>query len=247
MNNTLVIDIETWPETDEVLGKFADPTPVPVPFDPASVKTGNLKDADKIAAKIEECRIAHEAEQEEKCNPAKALDKLKEKACLKGHLGRLYAFGARDDGFIREISQIAAPTPAQESVLLERILTLMGNHIDVHGSKAKIVGWNTEGFDIPFLIQRAIILGVKIPFAVRTPLYYNEWSVDLMSKWACGSRDYVGLGTAAKSLGLGGKMNLDGRLPWEICVESPERAKQYLERDIDLTWEVGCRILSVFN
>lgn len=243
MKDTLVFDIETWPETDEVLGRFADPTPEKVAFDPSAVKVGNLKDADKIAAKIEECRIAHEAEQEEKCDPSKALNKVKEKACLKGHLGRLYAFGARDDGFVHEFGQVPAPTPDQERVLLGRLFDIMGNHISNVGPGAKIAGWNTEGFDIPFICQRAILLGVKIPFAVRTPIYYTEWSVDLMTKWSMG-RDYVGLGTVAKAMGIGGKQDLGGKLPWEICVTSPTRAMEYLKRDIELTWEVGCRILS---
>jgi hypothetical protein len=245
MKDTLVFDIETWPETDDVLGNFADPTPTRTAFDPASVKTGNLKDAEKIAQKIEECRIAHEAEQEEKCDPSKALNKVKEKACLKGHLGRLYAFGARDDGFVLEFGQVPAPTREQESVLLERLLGIMGNHISNVGPGAKIAGWNTEGFDIPFIIQRAILLGVKIPFTVRTPIYYTEWSVDLMTRWSMG-RDFVGLGTVAKAMGLGGKQDLSGKLPWEICVTSPDRAMEYLRRDIELTWKVGCRMMSAF-
>lgn len=244
MRDTLVIDIETWPETDAVLAKFADPTPERVPFDPATVKVGNLKDAEKIAAKVEECRIAHEAEQDEKCDPSRALAKVKEKACLKGHLGRLYAFGARDDGFIREISQVPDPTPDQERVLLGRLLTIMGDHLN-SSPNAKIAGWNTEGFDIPFIVQRAILLGLTVPFTVRTPIYYNDWSIDLMTRWSMG-RDYVGLGTVAKALDLGGKQDLSGKLPWEVCVTSPERARQYLERDIDLTWEVGCRIAAAF-
>ena len=83
MENTLAFDIETWPADDAILAKFADPTPAPSAFDPAAVKTGNLKDPDKIAAKIEEARIAHEQEQADLANPERQLAKVREKACLR--------------------------------------------------------------------------------------------------------------------------------------------------------------------
>lgn len=246
MRDTLVFDIETWPETEDVLGKFADPIPERIEFDPSTVKVGNLKDEAKIAAKIEECRIAHEQEQDDLTDPSRALDKVKDRACLKGHLGRLYAYGVKDDGFTFEINQVPAPTREQESVLVERLLNTIGNHLSNVGPSAKVAGWNSNGFDLPFLVQRAIILGIRIPFAIRTPVFYNEWSLDLKDRWSLGN-DRVGLATVGKALGIGGKEDLSGKLPWEICVENPERARKYLERDIELTWEIGCRIMESYS
>lgn len=250
MKDTLAIDIETWPEDDSVLEKFADPAPDPVPFDPAAVKVGNLKDPDKIAAKIEEARAAHEREQEEAQDPEKRLAKVREKACLKGHLCRIYAFGARSDAFIDEIDQVPAPTLDQERVLAKRLVDLIGLHLLECGSNARVIGWNTEGFDLPIIIQRAIILGVPIGFKIELPVWRNAWNCDLARVWSMGGGrgdgHYQSLGTVAKALGLGGKRDLDGMLPWEMCVRSPEAAREYLARDIELTWSVGERILSVF-
>jgi hypothetical protein len=250
MKNTLVIDIETWPEDESVLEKFADPPAQPTEFDPGAVKVGNLKDPEKIALKIEEARIAHEAEQKELLNPENRLAKVREKACLKGHLCRIYAFGAKDDGFIDEIDQIPSPTIDQERVIVKRLVDIIASHLMNAGGNAKIAGWNTEGFDIPIIFQRAVILGIPIPFHLDTPVWRNPWSLDLARVWSLGSGrgegHYTSLGTVAKSLGLGGKRDLGGELPWQVCVASPETARLYLERDIELTWEVGKRIMSVF-
>ena len=51
--NTIVFDIETGPLPESELAA------VMPPFDPAEVKTGNLKDPEKVAAKIAEAEANH--------------------------------------------------------------------------------------------------------------------------------------------------------------------------------------------
>lgn len=243
MENALVIDIETWPETDEVIDRFATvQVPDRIPFDPDSVKVGNMKDEQKIRDKIEAARERHEEEQDELCDPdlakEKARERVLEKACLKGHLSRIYAWGAMDAEFVREIRQVPDPSRDQEKVLVKELVELIAEHLTSSGRK--VVGWNTEGFDIPVILQRAMILGVFIPFDVRMPLYYNDWSVDLMRQWTWSNSSGIKLNDVAKALGVDGKVPLDGKLPWEMCVESPKRSREYLEQDIEMTWEIGC-------
>jgi len=258
MENTLIIDIETWPEQEDILERFANVGTLPErqDFDPSSVKLGNLKDEAKIAAKIEAARISHEEQQDILCDPERAkedaMEKVREKCCLKGHLCRIYGWGAKDDGFTKEIVQVPDPTRDQERTLVKDLLEILAEHLGSDTRGSKVAGWNTEGFDLPVIFQRAMILGIKIPFRVTTPLFYNEWSLDLAQQWsfATGGRSsghYVSLNDAAKALGLEPKIHLDGKLPWEMCVESPQRAKEYLERDIDLTYDVGCRMMGVLS
>ena len=60
----LVFDIETGPLPDDVLKERVPPfdePPRPGKFDPVTVKLGNLKDEDKIKAKIEAAKKAHAA------------------------------------------------------------------------------------------------------------------------------------------------------------------------------------------
>jgi hypothetical protein len=60
----IAFDIETGPLPDEQLKAiFQPPPPPPHPgeFDAGAVKLGNLKDAAKIAEKIESAKAAHES------------------------------------------------------------------------------------------------------------------------------------------------------------------------------------------
>ena len=51
--NTILFDIETAPLPESELAALVPP------FDPAEVRTGNLKDPDKIAAKLAEAEANH--------------------------------------------------------------------------------------------------------------------------------------------------------------------------------------------
>lgn len=275
MDHALVIDIETWPETDKVIDLFTTYPPVPERKDwdwikssaatdaatagnmaeckklceQLGVKIGAMKDPEKIAVKINDAAHAEERRQDKVCDPVKAKEdaraKTLDKACLKGHLSRIYGWGARDANFIDDIVQVLDPTRKQETALLTKLIGVMSDHIEADPDNI-IVGWNTEGFDIPMIMQRAVILGVKVPFKCRMPLYYNDWSCDLMRQWSMSNHDFTSLGNVAKALGLGGKVPTSGKLPWELAVESKAQAYDYLKKDIDLTWSVGERMLGTF-
>jgi 3'-5' exonuclease len=72
-----------------------------------------------------------------------------------------------------------------------------------------IVGHNVAGFDIRFLWQRAFVLGVKMPaWFPRDPKPWADSVHDTMTMW--GGRDWVGLDTLCKAMGLPGKGNVSG-------------------------------------
>ena len=53
---TIVFDVETGPLAESELSALLPP------FDPAEVKTGNIKDPEKVAAKIAEAEASHRRE-----------------------------------------------------------------------------------------------------------------------------------------------------------------------------------------
>lgn len=252
---TLILDIETWPEPDDKLIEFLPPAPEPIPFDPASVKVGNLKDPDKIAAKIKDARAAHEIEQERLRDPAVRLEGIKEKACLRAAHSRIYALAISTgaDGCL--VQQIPNPSRDDERYLLNIAWERIKNTTEVGIGKAGqgggwVGGWNFIGFDMPYIIQRSLILGVTIPMHIKTPLYRNDWLFDVMEWWACGPMShsnprYAKLNEVGIALGLGGKDDLDNKLPWEVAAEDPDKAYEYARRDVALTWAIMERIQSL--
>lgn len=127
-----------------------------------------------------------------------------------------------------------------------------------------IVGYNSHGFDLPFLIQRSMLCGVAWPRSIRRSWrWWHDCSVDLREVWACGppqrhrreegdsNAEPVfprgGLDRLSRILGLGGK-NGDGTMFWRLFRSTQEDAQQkameYLFNDIELTRGVAEHLLT---
>lgn len=75
-----------------------------------------------------------------------------------------------------------------------------------------LVGHNIFGFDIPFLLKRAIVLGVSLPGDRTFPRDPKPWDrsiFDTMTAWA-GSKDRISLDRLCSTLGIPGKDGFDG-------------------------------------
>lgn len=251
MNSMLGYDIETGPETDEVLQDLyipLDPASIPHPgeFDPASVKCGNLKDQLKIAAKIEEARASHAlAVKNYAGTVADAVTNhykaFVEKAALSGITGRILAFGHRKDvnGPSRGIGHIDEFD--SEQAFVNDIWKFVGSY----KSTCK-VGFNTHGFDLPFLILRSYRLNVAIPPWVRDSRgYFHESFVDLATLWSFPRMHYPfpdsKLDTVARLLNVGRKTEgMCGGDFHKLYFGTPEERQQsfdYLNNDLDITWD----------
>lgn len=262
----IVFDIETGPLPVQHLRSIGAITPVdpqelaakrpPDVFDESTVKPGNLKDAAKVAAKIEEARAAHAAtlaefdagfpamlEQEQQRREREVVSR----AALKAETGRVLAIGywrgdvSDGDQFHIDGEQSGAD---DEPLVIERFWK---RYHKLAAAKAKLVGFNIHGFDLPFLVRRSYILGVTVPESVLVQgRYWSDTFVDLMARWQCGQfRDqYIKLDTLARCLGLPGK-NGDGaefaRL-WLGSEEERQQAVAYLRNDLVMTAEVGKRL-----
>jgi hypothetical protein len=235
-----VWDIETGPRLDIDLASLAEP------FDESSVKVGNLKDPDKIAAKIAEARAEHEAS-------------TVGRAALSPATGCVLAIGvASSRGSLCMAVEDSDDHAAAESNLLsgwwERVNAW-------RQSGRKLVGHHLS-FDLPFVIRRSWILGVPVPGWILAGRYRPDIFVDTEERWLSFNRfgsEKSNLDMISKAFGLAGKykpspMVLPGeQSPTELSGATFHRyfraggehrtlALEYLAQDLSMTREVAIRM-----
>lgn len=98
------------------------------------------------------------------------------------------------------------------------------------------VGHYISGFDLRFLINRAIVLGVKLPPALILPRDIKPWGeqvFDTMTAWA-GPKGTISQDNLAKALGMAGKGDFDGSMVAAAWANG-EHAKiaDYCRRDVE--------------
>jgi uncharacterized protein YprB with RNaseH-like and TPR domain len=210
---TIFFDIETGPLPESEIAAL-----VPA-FDAAEVKTGNLKDPDKIAAKIAEAEAGHRREFFERA----ALDPL---------TGRVVAVGL----VYQDSSEFVVIGHDDEACMLREFWTVCRGEM---GRINQMVGFNTWAFDLPFLIRRSWKHRVEVPFGIRRGRYWGDEMVDLREAWQLGDRQARGsLDCIARHLGIGSK-NGDGKAFAELWVKDRAQAVAYLRNDLDLTVKVA--------
>ena len=211
--STIFFDIETGALPESEIAAMMPP------FDPAEVKTGNLKDPDKIAAKLAEAEANHRRDFIERA----ALDPLTGRVVA---IGLLYLAGGR-------FEVIGHDNEAQ--TLREFWQACRGEMGRVH----QLVGFNIYPFDLPFLFRRSWKHRVEVPFGIRRGRYWADEMVDLRDGWQLGDRQARGsLDSIAKHLGLGGK-NGDGRAFADLWRTDRDRAVAYLRNDVELTARIS--------
>lgn len=257
----IVFDIETgplpWHEIEKIVDPFDEEKAVPHPgeFDPASVKCGNLKDREKIEAKIAECRAAHEiaatsVAQSRAAARNKYVADCMDRAPLDATIGCVKAIGYLDtDNASRLIACVTTDlvSPLDNAlvagVVSERVL-LQGFWEAIAGRKSPWVGHNIHGFDLPFLVRRSYLLGVDVPRQqLMKGRYFTDRFVDTMVLWQCGGRDYVSLDRICKALGIPGKgdecSGKDFHRMFDAGGEDRVKALAYLAHDLDMTLGVA--------
>ena len=205
--STFIFDIETGPLPTEQVES------VMPAFDPAEVKTGNLKDPAKVAEKIEQARSAHR-------------QSFIDRAALDPMTGQVLAMGYITPAGAQEIEI------GDENMLLTHFWGAARQH---SGQINRLVGFNICLFDLPFLIRRSWHHGIPIPVGVRNGRYWDKNIVDLRDTWQLGNRQAHGsLDAICKFLGLGEKLG-DGKDFARLLVEDREQAVAYLKHDLELT------------
>jgi len=107
----------------------------------------------------------------------------------------------------------------------------------------RFIGHYISGFDLRFILNRAIVLGVQLPPSVMFPRDIKPWSdnvFDTMVAWA-GPKDRISLDDLCKALGIPGKDGFDGSMVAEAWANGEhEKIASYARDDVE-------RVRSVFR
>lgn len=241
----ITFDIETGPTADQA---FIDAVRAEIE---ASVEAecgavrapANYKDAVKIeewhatvgAQKIADIRASAESQIAEKIR-ATSLD---------GALGCIAVIGyAIDERPARAIYRDGTDPAAHEKEVIREFFDLVDNEWGGARSMPRWIGHNLTGFDLRFLFQRAVVLGIRPPACI--PFHAKPWDdnvFDTMVKWA-GAGNRVKLDKLCRALGLPGKQGFDGSQVAEAIAAGKiaEVAKYCAEVDVEQTRAVYKRL-----
>jgi hypothetical protein len=225
MHNITILDIETiaLPEAD-IRAKLP-------PFRPEKVALGNLKDPDKIAAKIEEARRTHG-------------DTEVDRGALNATTGTLAIVGFMDGNGV--VTQYHVGEMSERNVLNCAFCDMLA----VLDAGGVISGYGIKFFDIIFIVQRAWLLGVKVParifngFKPRYP--FSESVVCLQEVWLAGSGAPFGTRVALRDvlaeLGLPPKSG-SGAQFGEIWAADKDAGLAYNAQDLTCEMALANRLL----
>lgn len=242
-------ETEGLPEAD--IRASSEPYPA---FDPTAVKYGNLKPENR-AAKLEEKRLTWVEEE------ATYWKEKVDRAALSAMTGRVLAIGYDDSDGTQDIDAVGdvnrfaidAGANTEHDVITRFFAVVVASR---QGASYKLVGFNSGEFDLPFIVRRALILGLKVPQGLlptgSSRFYWPSWFIDLRDIWTFGAKGqsdlrHGKLGQITRLMGLGEK-NGDGadfaRL-WRDPA-TREQARAYLLQDLQLTRKLAERLLPSF-
>ena len=116
--------------------------------------------------------------------------------------------------------------------------------VDKHHPHDTLVGHNVLGFDLRFIFQRAVILGVKPSFPLRQDDRYNgERVYDTMLAWA-GWGNRIKLSTICEALGIPVKTGgIDGSQVWDyVKAGKIAEVAEYCKEDVEAVRQVHRRM-----
>lgn len=211
----IVIDIETCPSQNaQVKADFLANIQVP----------GQYKKPESIAEWLRD-------------NGPAAADEQWRKTSFDGAHGHICVIGIAID----DSEPIALHAGKEWATSEASILKEMSEIIDAACKESPtqrpvFIGHNLIDFDLRFIFQRSIVLGIKpsiqIPFAARP---WDDGVFDTMTRWS-GTKDRVSLDKVCKALGLGGKGDIDGSKVWDYVNSGRiDEVAEYCKRDVEMT------------
>lgn len=111
---------------------------------------------------------------------------------------------------------------------------------------AKFIGHYITGFDLRFIMCRAIVLGVKIPSIwPRDPKPWDQSVFDTMIAWA-GARGTISQDRLCEALGLSGKGDFDGSMVAAAWANGEhQRIAEYCRSDVETVRAIHRRFEAV--
>jgi len=244
----LLFDIETGPLPDGDLRRFFQFDRQKVKgrelldaeFDPSTVKYGNTKDPTKRAEKLEAaqeaflsaktaaCRAMDSAEKEQ-------FDAFRDRAALDARTCQVLTVAYMDAATGQKVLDDG---DGDERQLLTSFWELVAY---CRTKNIRIVGFNSNSFDIPVLARRAMLHRIPLP-TFRNGRYLDRIFVDLRDAWGCGEWQPKGDLDSLSTFFGGPPKNGEGadfhRL-WNGSDEEHNHAVEYALNDLDMTLAVA--------
>jgi len=158
------------------------------------------------------------------------------KTSFNGAAGQIAVVGlAFDDTAPFSIYRSDWENPGSESEIIHQAFEAIADSYNPNSMRAPLfVGHYIAQFDLRFLFQRAVILGIKppsiIPFQAKP---WDEQIFDTMTRWA-GAQGSVSLDALCAALGIAGKPDgIDGSKVWDFVQAGRiDEVADYCEGDI---------------
>jgi predicted PolB exonuclease-like 3'-5' exonuclease len=217
MEHVCFLDIETIPtQSAEIRERFKAEVKAP----------GNIKKQESIDAWLAENADAKAAEEIAKTSFDPAL----------GHICTI-GWAIDDDD---PVSAHAETVEQERDVLSAFFSALRANH------RYTFVGHYIGGFDLRFILCRAVVLGVKIPACIpRDPKPWDNTLFDTMTAWA-GARGSISMDRLCEAFGIPGKGDFSGADVAEAWANGEhQKIADYCAADVDRTRAIWRRFQAV--
>ena len=194
---------------------------------------GNIKKPESILAWLEE-------------NADAAVDEAVAKTSFDPAAGHICCIGwAIGDG-LAQVASMGASLDNEASVIDEFFESLRTD-LPANSGVVRFVGHYISGFDLRFIINRAIVLGVPIPKMI--PRDIKPWSQDIfdtMVAWA-GAKGSISQARLAEALGIdGNKSDFDGSQVADAWARGEhDRIAEYCRGDIETVRAIHRRFVAV--
>jgi predicted PolB exonuclease-like 3'-5' exonuclease len=210
-----------------------------VPFDIETIPVQDKSIIDSIASEIKPPATYKKPESIAEWienNKQAAVDEAVAKTSFDGAYGQICCIGwCIDDGAIK------SAVGTEKSIIETFFSDLISNN--PRGIDCTFVGHNVSSFDLRFLFQRAIILGINPPAFL--PFHVKPWDsrvFDTMTYFA-GFGNRISLDKLSKALGLEGKTGITGADVWPMYQAGRiSEIAEYCEHDVELTRNVYKRL-----
>lgn len=189
---------------------------------------GNISKPETIAAWVKEKKPA-------------AVDEAIAKTALDGALGHICCIGWAFDS--NPASSVMLDTEQSEADIIEEFFDRVDAVQRYHTAPVTIVGHYIIGFDLPFIWQRSICLGIRVPsWLPRQPRPWGDFVFDTMNAWA-GYRGSISMDRLCEALGIDGKGEIDGSMIGRLWAEGRySEISEYCKGDVERTRAIHQRM-----
>lgn len=223
MSTTTLLDIETLARPEEELRKLIPP------WDEQEARSRvpkSYKKEEAISGWLEEDKANHGKD-------------LIEKAALNAETGTVAVVGFWRDGKVEQLVLSSLPVKIHE----DHTACWFDNEPDLIEFAFRAwfdapiaLGWNILGFDLPFIIKRAWLLGVTVPKSIFNPLSrypVSEKFVDTMKIWNVGNykAPFASLNNTLRAFNLPEKG--DGKDFGKLWAEDRAKALEYNAKELE--------------